>query len=125
MKIDTTELKELMTLLDDDGVDGFMYAVFRGKDSASVREYGNIYPQNVQMSQPLSDELMNTNELVDRLRSKQFDGDHTDWVISDAIDLILQQDQELKRLKNMYEPSTKEYLGVDQDGNLMFKDSES
>lgn len=56
MNIDIKELKELTTLLDEDGVDGFMYVVFRGKDSASVREYGNIYPQNVQMSEPLNDE---------------------------------------------------------------------
>ena len=56
MNIDIKELKELLTLLNEDGVGGFMYVVFRGKNSASIREFGNIYPQNVQITKPLSDE---------------------------------------------------------------------
>lgn len=42
---------ELETLLNEPGVDGFMYVVFRGKESASVREFGNIYPENIKIQQ--------------------------------------------------------------------------
>jgi hypothetical protein len=70
---------------------------------------------------------MTANEIADKLQSKVFCGEygeHTDWLISDAVDMIRQQEKEIKRLKAMYEPSTKEFLGVSPDGNLMFKDSD-
>jgi hypothetical protein len=67
---------------------------------------------------------MNANELADKLQSKVFCGEYgeyTDWLISDAVDMIRQQEKEIQRLKAMYEPSTKEFLGVSPDGNLLFR----
>ena len=45
---------------------------------------------------------MNANELADKLQSKVFCGEygeHTDWLISDAVDMIRQQQAEIEKLK--------------------------
>jgi hypothetical protein len=70
---------------------------------------------------------MNAYELADKLQSKVFCGDYgeyTDWLISDVVDMLRKQQKEIERLKSMYEPSTKEYLGVSPDGHLLFREAE-
>lgn len=66
---------------------------------------------------------MNANELAGKLNARAL-GEYTDWLLCDAVDMLLELDKEVKRLKAIYEPSTKEFLGVSPEGNLLFKESE-